>query len=82
MNNLSFPVQSKTCDKEGETHGTDAKADKHLRASETRASEATSAESQISLSHEVRHRFLPDFYRESVDFSRDRLLDLGLLFFD
>ena len=64
MNNLSFPPQSETCDKEGKTDGTDAKADKHLRASSTRASEATSAESEISLGHEVRDRFLPDFYRE------------------
>ena len=79
MNNLFSPVQSETCDKEGKTDGTDAEADKHLRASKTRATEATSAESEISFGHEVRDRFLPDFYRQSLDFSRDRLLDLGLL---
>ena len=72
-------MQSETCDKEGKTDGPDAKVDQYLRARSTRASETTSPESEISLRNEVRDRFSLDFYKESVDFSRDRLLDLGLL---
>ena len=56
MNNLFFPVQSETCDKEGEADGPDAATYQHLRTRTARASKEAAAEPQIPLRYEVRER--------------------------